>query len=354
MTQPLLGLAASAFVLVVSLAFLALFDLPTFLGWVSFVMLCVVPPQVVMAVIATNPPFAPPAQPARGLVLLAANVATALVLALIVWLTVGEGVSPPGPIPSQFAVIVVPTTFFMCIALGGWPFTRLSRNMGVAGFMILVASYVLTYALFRLFFNYEFLQGTPVYLQSAPHGLFNGVAALVFYVTMLGGMFLLPHFDLWPFTLAGGLMKQPVLGLVWTIAAAAVGAIVMWISTGVLALDPMYVLTRVTAPFIFGTIIVLNMLQNSLFAALRQPLKGAANAVAAAVIGGVLAQLYGRVDRMIVGVELPSGAPGYEYELWLVNALLSVTFPFLIVHAAYFTFWPMAKQQSGVGPTVQT
>jgi hypothetical protein len=354
MTQPLLGVLSTALVIAVSFGFLALFDLPTFLGWVSFVMLCVVPPQVVAVVIATHPPFAPQAQPARGLVLLAVNVATALVVALILWLTVGEGVSPPGPIPSQFAVIVVPTTFFLCIAFGGWPFTRLTRNMGVAGFMILVASYALTYALFRVFFNYDFLQGTPVYLQSAPHGLFNGVAALVFYVTMLGGMFLLPHFDLWPFTRAGGLMKQPVLGLVWTIAAAAAGAIVMWITTGILALDPMYVLTRVTAPFIFGTIIVLNMLQNSLFAALRQPLKGAANTMGAAVIGGVLGQLYGRVDRMIVGVELPSGAPGYEYELWLVNALLSVTFPLLIVHAAYFTFWPMAKRQADVDSTVPT
>ena len=64
---------------------------------------------------------------------------------------------------------------------------------------------------FRVFFNYEFLQGTPVYLQSAPRGSFNAVAALVFYVTMLGGMFLLLHFDLWPFTRSPGLMKQPVL-----------------------------------------------------------------------------------------------------------------------------------------------
>jgi hypothetical protein len=27
--------------------------------------------------------------------------------------------------------------------------------------------------------------------------------------------------------------------------------------------------------------------------------------------------------------------------LWLVNALLSVTCPFLIFSAAYFTFWPV-------------
>ncbi len=343
MSQPRLGVLSTALVIAVSFGFLALFDLPTFLGWVSFVMLCVVPPQIVAAVIATNPPFAPQAQPARGVVLLAVNVATAVILALIVWLTVGEGVTPPGPIPSQFAVIVVPTTFFMCIAFGGWPFTRLSRNMGIAGFMILVASCALTYALFRIFFNYEFLRGAPVYLQSAPTGLFSGVAALVFYVTMLGGMFLMLHFDLWPFTRSTGLMKQPVLGVVWTIVAAAVAVLVMWITTSMLALDPLYVLTRVTAPFIFGTIIVLNMLQNSLFGHLRQPLKGAANALAAAVIGGVLAHLYGRVDRLLVGMELPSGAPGYEYELWLVNALLSVTFPFLIFHAAYFAYWPLAK-----------
>ena len=37
--------------------------------------------------------------------------------------------------------------------------------MGVAGFMLLVTSYVLTYALFRVFFNYDFLQGAPVYLS---------------------------------------------------------------------------------------------------------------------------------------------------------------------------------------------
>jgi hypothetical protein len=110
-----------------------------------------------------------------------------------------------------------------------------------------------------------------------------------------------------------------------------------------LLLDPMYVLTRITAPFIFGTIIVLNMLENSLFKSLRQPLKGVANTLAAAVIGVGLAQLYGKVDRMVAGTELPSGAPGYEFELWLVNALLSVTFPFLIVHAAYFGFWPLRR-----------
>ena len=51
-----------------------------------------------------------------------------------------------------------------------------------------------------MFFNYDFLQGAPVYLASAPHGQFNGVSALVFYVTALAVMFLVLCFDLWPFT----------------------------------------------------------------------------------------------------------------------------------------------------------
>ena len=349
MTQPLLGILATAIVLALSLAFLALFDFPTFVGWVSFYMLAIVPMQIVVAVVwGANPPFAARLQqPAKGIVLLLVTAFVAAVMTPVVLLLVGEGVSPPGPIPSQYAVVVVPTTFFMAIAFGGWPITTAMKSPVTAGLVLLVASYALTYVLFRVFFNYEFLADAPVYLQSAPQGMFNGVTALVFYVTMLAGMFLMLHFDLWPISTSPGLMRQPVLGLVWTVIAAAVGALVMMIATGPLALDPMFILTRITAPFIFGTIIVLNMLQNSLFATLRQPLKGLSNSAAAAVIGATLAQLYGRVDRMLVGVELPSGAPGYDYELWLVNALLSVTFPFLIFHAAYFEFWPLAPKPRG-------
>ena len=109
-----------------------------------------------------------------------------------------------------------------------------------------------------------------------------------------------------------------------------------------MGLDPMIFLTRVTVPFIFGTIIVLNMLQNSLFAKMAQPVKGVANVIAAIVIGQVLAAVYGALAPTLTGA-LPSGPPGYEYEIWLANALLSVTFPFLIFLAAYFGFWPLAK-----------
>ena len=344
MAQPLLGLVASALVIAVSLAYLALFDFGTFVGWVAFVMLCLIPAQVVTVVLAPNPPYAKALnQPARGAVLLLATIVAAIIAAPIALRLVGEGVTPPGPIPSHYAVIVVPTTFFLAIMFGGWPFTTLSRNGGVISASVLVAAYVITYGLFRVFFNYDFLQGAPVDLASAPSGMYNAVMALVFYVTALAGMFLMLHFDLWPLTRFPAVMKQPVLGVIWLLVALAVGAIVMQVTTVSMSKDPMWVLTRVTAPFIFGTIIVLNMLQNSLFAKMAQPMKGVANVIAATAIGVALGRLYGMFSDWNFN-QLPMGQPGYEYEIWLVNALLSVTFPFLIFYAAYFHYWPLVGE----------
>jgi hypothetical protein len=206
-----------------------------------------------------------------------------------------------------------------------------------------LAAYAITYAAFRIFFNYDFMQGTPVYLASAPRGMFNGVSALVFDVTALAIMFVVLCFDLWPLNRSPSIMKQPVLGLVWSAVCLVGAGVVMWITTGALGMDPMVVLTRVTAPFIFGSIIVLNMLQNSLFQRMAQPAKGVLNTLAAAVIGLVLANLYGALAPAVTGA-LPSGPPGYEYEVWLANALLSVTFPFLVFYAACFGYWPLVPQ----------
>ena len=66
------------------------------------------------------------------------------------------------------------------------------------------------------------------------------------------------------------------------------------------------------------------------------------NAVTAAVLG---------VGLFIVTAWSPvvtrsaSGPPGYDFEVWIANALLSVTFPFLIFLAAYFAYWPLKKAE---------
>jgi len=340
--QPVLGLIASAIGIVLALAFISLFDLPTFIGPVAFYMLCTIPFQVMAVVIwGANPSFlAKLSQPAKGLALLVMTFAVGFAVSLAALQVVGEGISPPGPIPSHFVIIVVPTTFWLAITWGGWPFNLFGRDPLVAGITLLTAAYVITWVIFRVFFNYDFLQGAPVYLASAPQGQFNAVSALVFYVTALAVMFLVLCFDLWPFTKVPSLMQQPALGLVWTIVCVAGAWVAIRLGGNT---DPMVFLTRVTAPFIFGSIIVLNMFQNSLFAKLAQPVKGALNAVAAAAIGYALYVFYSYAAMGVTG-SMESGPPSYEYEIWMANALLSVTFPFLIILAAYFAFWPLAKR----------
>ena len=355
MTQPALGLLSSAVMMAIALGFISLFDFGTFAGWVAFVMLGLIPMQVVAVVLwNANPGFVSGLrQPVKGIVLVLVTLVATAIISPLIYMTVGEGISPPGPIPSHYAVIVVPTTFWLTIMMGGWPFNRISSNPLVAGVAALIGAYVITYAVFRIFFNYDFLQGAPVYLQSAPKGMFNGVSALVFYVTALAVMFLVLCFDLWPLTTFPGVMKQPVLGVVWTLIALAGAALAFSIGVTGGGADPMAFLTQVTVPFIFGSIIVLNMLQNSLFAKMAQPLKGVMNTIAAVAIGLVLARLYMWLMPTVSGA-LASGPPGYDREVWLANALLSVTFPFLIYHAVFFGFWPLAGETHATPASKQT
>jgi hypothetical protein len=344
--QPGVGIAATAFIIVISLGFISLFDLPTFTGWVAYYLLCVIPIQIVMAVTwgCRHPSFAAKAsQPAQGILLTVFALVVGAIAAAVHFATVGGGVSPPTPMLAMCAIVSVPITFWAAIMWGGWPFSTLVKNQMAAGLIMLAACYALNYALFRVFFDYGFMQGAPVYVPALdPHGLFNAWNALVFYVTVLAAMFFMLNFDLWPLTRFPGVMQQPVLGIVWTIAALILGGIAFFVGVELMGVDVVAFLVRVPVPFIFGTIIVLNMLQGSLFAKLAQPAKGALNVLAVVVIGTVLSRAYGALAPLVTGALKP-GPPTYDFEIWLASALLSVTFPFLIFYAEFFKFWPLRK-----------
>jgi hypothetical protein len=155
-------------------------------------------------------------------------------------------------------------------------------------------------------------------------------------------MFLMLNFELWPLARQPVLMRQPLLGAIWTPIVLAIAAVALFVGEGLFGMDAPVFMVRVPIPFIFGTIIVLNLMQNSLFAGFSQPLKGLLNAAASAVIGVGLARLYGVFATMISG-HVESGAPGYVSEIWLASALLAVTFPFLIIFAELLQFWPLRR-----------
>ena len=343
--QPWLGITATASVIVLALLFIAPLSWATFGGWVAFSMMCAIPFAIVVGAFwhGEHPArLARLRQPVRGLAYLTLTAVVAAVVAVVLWLTIGGSVGPPVPMLAQATILSVVVTFFTTIVWGGWPFS-LIRNRLVAGIALLVGSYVLAAVLFEVFFDYAWLRGAPVYVAGLdPGGLFDAWDATVVAVTALAVMFVTLHLDLWPLTRTGALMRQPVLGLVWTAGCLVVGIALYYLGTRTFGMTPPAFLVVVPVPFIFGSVVLLNMLQQSLFSGRAQPVKGALSVVTAMVVGSVLALLYRAVMPLVTG-DLPSGPATFDAELWLANALLAVTFPFLAFYGDYFQLWPLAK-----------
>jgi hypothetical protein len=331
LTQPAVGVVATLLVSAVSLVFISLFDFPTFAGWVSFYLMCVVTVLIVMLALwhTEHPRFAASQpQPSRGVLTALVAAVGGAVVCVLFFLIVGGAISPPPPMLMDFTVTSVVVTFCVCIAWGGWPSNALVKGPVAAGVLQLLVGYVATYALF----------------QTLP---------LPLTVSVLAALFLVLGFDVWPMTTSPGLMKQPLLGLVWTVVILAIGSAMFYAGTVLFAMDPVIYLVSVPVPFLFGSVVVLNMLGNTLFARMPQPAKGVLNVLAAIAFGGTLSLIFWGVMPAVSG-ELPSGPPTYAAQLWLANALLAVTFPFLVIHAAFFHFWPLQKREVAAGAVAES
>lgn len=342
--QPALGITATALVIVLSLVFISSFDWTTFSGWVSYSLICTIPISIVISVFwkLKYPTFAAKrSQPLRGFLFLMLALVVGLVVGALHFFTLGGSVSPPTIVLLHYIIVSVVVTFWICIMWGGWPFVLMSNSL-VAGFTLLGSSYVVNYVLFQIFFSYEFMRSNSLYHENLdPHGMFNAWGATVFYLVGLSSMFLLIHFDLWPLNRVDALVKQPVLGLVWTVIALALGAVFFTVGTRALGMDVQMFMVKVPVPFIFGSIVVLNMLRGSLFSRFTQPLKGIYSTISAGIIGTLLALAYGTFTSTVTG-PLSSGPPNYDSEIWLASALLAVTFPFLGFYGDLFQMWPLA------------
>ena len=349
--QPAVGLASTLLVSALSLAFISLFDFPAFVTWVSFYLMCVVTVLIVILALwqTQRPRFAAAnPQPMRGILTTLVAMAGGAVVCALFFFIVGQAISPPAPMLMEFTVASVCTTFIVCIPWGGWPANALVKGPIAAGILQLFIGYAVNYVFFQTFFNYAFMQGAPVYVASLdPQGLYSAAYVLPFWVSVLAAMFLTLGFDVWPLSTNPGLMKQPVLGIVWMLLIVVMGGAVFYVGTVVLAMDPVIYLVSVPVPFLFGSIVVLNMLENSLFARMAQPAKGVLNVAVAIVLGTALALAFSALMPAVSGA-LPSGPPTYAAQLWLANALLAVTFPFLVIHAAFFNFWPLRKAEAPV------
>lgn len=348
MKQPLLGIIATAGIIVLSWLVIWAMSTDFFMGWASYVLMCAIPFAIVVGAFwqSSQPPgIARLPQPGKGVAYLVGTALIAAVVAVIHWQLRSGGMGEIAPTAVMTIITSVVTMFFLAIAFGGWPFSRLDNKV-LGGMMLLVSAYVLNAVIFLLM-DFGFLMGTPLE-PLASGGLFDAWDVVVVMVTSLAVMFLFLCFDVWPLTTIKALRSQPLLGLGWTAACFVIGLVVFWLGTSMAGIPGPTFMVTVSIPFLFGAIIMVQMLGGSVFGTVKQPVKGLATAIGAAVIGLALAALY-RVMMPILTEALPGGpANNFTAELWVANSLLAVTFPFLAFFGDFFGLWPLAGKEKPV------
>ena len=116
--QPVLGIVAAIFVMALSIAFVSFFDFPTFGSWVAYLMICLIPMEIVIGITwGTNQPgfAAKQRQPVKGALLAALTVVIGAVVAPAYLAITGGNMTPPGPVPSHAIIVSVVVTFWAAI-----------------------------------------------------------------------------------------------------------------------------------------------------------------------------------------------------------------------------------------------
>jgi hypothetical protein len=351
--QPYLGIIATAVCIALSLAVCAVFDAATFGTWVTLILVAMVPAQIVLGLVweAKYPTLLTRLpQPMKGLTLLALMAMAGLVVAPATLFLIGGGFMPPTPYAIMFIIFSVVVTFWLVTVMQCWPLTAISESAGFVGIGVWLLTYVLSYVLFSVFFDYGFFEGTPLYIEALdPKGLFNAWYSLSFAITTLVMMLSLVLLDFWPINVivkrVDILGKQPFFGLLSTLFVLVLSYGFWYFFVICRDMDPVVYMARVPVSIVFGQFIMLTMLKTAPFQLLAQPLKGSVLLILSAILSVVMYEFYWWASGPIVG-SLTTGAPEYQLDLWLASAMLAVTFPVFVIFAEFFGYWPLMKLAS--------
>jgi hypothetical protein len=209
-----------------------------------------------------------------------------------------------------------------------------NRILGTAG--LLVSVYAVALLLYYLLFDLSFLP-PPAQTPQTPTGLFGAWYSLTFLVTAITGMFLPPAFGFLGFER----LQQPVRGLVWGGLCVAWASLLFGIGVGVAGVDPVDFLVWVPVPLLFGGLIVLVVMRDSLFGdEPRRLRRGVLTTLTSAGLGLVLVWIYHLLANVVTPA-LSWGPPTYQGQVWIASATLAFTFPLLATHADFFDHWPL-------------
>lgn len=354
--QPYLTIVTVVMIVSLSFGIISFFSEHMFHTWVSYLTLTMIPAQIYISVFlkCKHPEFITMLyQPWKGFLF------TGLIILVGAFVTpfglyfVNGGFTVPTPFLITWSILSVVVLLWLAEIFHGWPFTSLIKNPLLAGAGVLVASYVIAYFLFNCFFNFEESQNSFFYDKRLdPSGLYPNWIALSFALTSAAAVLVtVLLFQNWPVVSVERssrwsiFSRQPWDMIVKVLFTVVITCIVFFIGINMLELNPISYMVRFPVSFIFGTFISMNMTENRLFDRIMQPLRGILLFITCAIIGMIMFEVYYYFGSLVVGKELSGGPPTYQLELWIAPALLSVTFPIIVIITSFLNFWPLCREK---------
>jgi len=349
--QPELGVISTLLCIIFALGICALFTVDTFNSWVGFLAVAAIPGQIILALVwESNYPkiLSRISQPCKGIALFAFMIIVGCISAAISMILIGGNVTPPSPILINFTILSVVITMWTVVAWQCWPMSAVSKHQGIIGIGTLLISYLLSYVIFSTSFNFGSMADAPFYSsESDPQGLLNSWTAITYFLTTVAVIDAFILLDFWPISSLKQRLnidgKQPWDGLLNTIAILGLAYIIWLVFIKVFNFEIVDYMVRIIVSFVFGEFIMLVMMQTAPFNNLKQPLKGLCLLICCALLAIIVYPFYSFSGSLLLG-SIPQGPPTYDFDLWLATAMLSITFPLLIIFADFFNFWPLAKQ----------
>ena len=344
----------SLFLIVISLFLIFLMDNIFYKNWFGFLSISIIPSLIIINTIWQ---FKHPAllsrietQPWRGLSFTVFAAVVGLSISFVGMKWIGHNIAPPTPFLMMFAILSVVMTMWQLLVFEGWPFNGMCS--AIQGWAVLGTSYALAYLCYALFFDFSLLTGAPEsWLAIAPQGLFEPWSAIVYFITTLGVIFAWQLLEFKPLsllrykeTLVG---RQPFYGLLLGGAVLLISLLVFKLGTGYFKADPVSFMVRGPISFLFGMFLIMDTTANKAFASIKQPSRGFLLIVLSMLLGFLLCICYEWFMYWMLNL-IVSGAPSYVAELWLANAMLSMTFPLILIYCHFFNYWPIEPYVSGL------
>jgi hypothetical protein len=342
MRQPTLGITLATTISIISILICITTDLEIITGWVSVILMSMVPAQIILTLQLRNdlgPRHASLPQPLKGIATTSIMLAIGTIQLVIVKSLTEGFINPPTPYSIMLSITSVVTTLWMVVIFNGIP-SQIFKNKLLGSLSTWATSLLLSCVIFSLLFNFSPFKNAPfksLYLQA--NGLIPAWDALSLLVTTVSVILALVLLD---FHIINKLKTSAAAITAKATTTLIVGFSIWFTATKMAEIDPVLYMVNGPISIIFGEFIILIMLQNSLLKSLNQPFKGFALIALSVTFALSVYTLYEYTAKSLIE-GISDGAPFYGVELWIASTMLAVTFPLFVMFAEIFNFWPIVK-----------